>query len=519
MLLNCYQIFIPNLILRLYKVIILIILGILSTAVFGQERGLLWQETFGGSGEDQVNALVSDKNDNYYVVGTVQSEGDNVNNDVIVSKFDVNGTEIWSKSIQGEKDDRGVDIILTSDNKLLVLFSSNSRYGDFVLNNGYTDVFLAQLSLDGKIEWMNNYGGSFIDLPTSLYERSNGEVLISAHTRSYDGDVSNSLGQFDFWLLNVDKNGALIWEKSFGGSEEDFSSKVIELSTGEIVLLGESSSYDNDILLNYGDFDVVVMKLGATGKLIWSQNFGGEKDDLSADILEVENQSLLIVGNTFSTSIDIENNAGFSDAWAFQVSSFGDLEWSTTMGSTENEISRSLSMNENGEVIVAGTTNSASINNSNTEGHTDIWLATINSNQLGSVFLFGSAGFEEINSVLLKETGEVLIGGSTSSDLGFINTQSNTSDGWLVKLAASPEMGAEGIISVHPNPSNGVFYLNYLEPPSSMTVFGPDGKKITNVITSNGTMHILDLSNYPTGIYYLNVEESGNQETLLLSKR
>lgn len=263
--------------MRLLIISIFSAFSILPAFVLCQNRGLLWQETIGGTGEDRLNKLIHDSENNYYVIGTIQSEGENTNDDVLLSKFNSNGQEVWRKIIGGEKDDQGIDLILTSNNQLLVLIYSNSKTGDFSSNKGYSDIFLAQFSLDGNRQWMKNFGGSFIDIPTSIIERSSGEILISAHTRSTNGNVSTSLGQFDLWLLNVNQEGSLIWEKSYGGSEEDFSTQVIELQTGEIMLLGKSSSYNHDIQLNYGDFDVILLKIGPTGKLIWSKNFGGER--------------------------------------------------------------------------------------------------------------------------------------------------------------------------------------------------------------------------------------------------
>lgn len=485
-----------------------VILTMISLGVCAQERGMLWQETIGGHGEDEITAMDTDANGNYYVTGTIQSENSVSGYDLFVSKMSSDGNLIWTKKFVGERNDRGIDLIVSSDNKLLVLAASDSKNGYFSGNQGYDDFYLFKLDLNGQLEWVRSYGGAFIDLPTSLVERQNGHFLLYGDSRSETGDLTANFGQFDLWLIDVDADGIMVWQKNLGGDNDDRASTLIELPSEEILLLGHSTSYDRDILQNYGDFDISLLKLSRSGNLIWSENFGGFAADYSSDLLLTTDGNILIAGNTFSNDIDIVENAGFSDAWVFEVSMDGSLNWSQTIGSSGSDFSGALYKNSLGQIIIAGTTNSLSIGNSVSKGNTDIWMAYIDNGTISDVTLFGDAGFDRIETVYLTDNDQLVFAGATNSVDGIVHGIEGKSDGWIAKFAPS-KLSADGnTINIHPNPSSGIFYLNNLEKDDILHISDSRGQQVFQNLQFNGSIHILDLQNFPTGMYYLTIESS-----------
>ena len=485
-----------------------VLLAMFSLSVCAQERGIIWQETIGGHGDDEITAIDTDANGNYYVTGTIQSENSVSGYDLFVSKMTSDGTIIWTKTFVGERNDRGIDLIVSSDNKLLILAASDSKNGYFSGNKGYDDFYLFKLDLNGSLEWTKSYGGEFIDLPTSLVERQNGHFLLYGDTRSETGDLTSNFGQFDLWLIDVDSEGTLVWQKNIGGDNEDRASTLIELPSEEIIILGHSTSYDRDILQNYGDFDVSLLKLTRTGDVVWSENFGGFSSDYSSDILLTDNGNLLIAGNTFSNDLDVSANSGFSDAWVFEVSLEGELIWSETIGSSGSDFSGALHKNSLGQIIIAGTTNSISIGNSLSKGNTDIWMAYIEGGAVSEVTLFGDAGFDRIEAVYLTDNDQLIFGGATNSVDGIVHGIEGKSDGWIAKFAPTKQSENGSTIRIHPNPSNGIFYLNNLEKDDLLHITDSRGQQVVQNLQFNGSIHILDLQSFPIGMYYLTIETS-----------
>lgn len=118
------------------------------------------------------------------------------------------------------------------------------------------------------IVWEKTYGGSQFDGAMDIINTLDGGYLISGYTLSNDGDVSVNFGGGDVWLLKIDVNGIIEWEKSYGGSSFDFGQKILQTNDDGYILVGTSDSSDGDVANNYGQSDVWIVKLSAAGNKI-----------------------------------------------------------------------------------------------------------------------------------------------------------------------------------------------------------------------------------------------------------
>src|SRR5258705_12892458 len=73
-----------------------------------------------------------------------------------------------------------------------------------------------------SIEWQKCLGGSGFDYSQYVLQTSDEGYVVAGTTYSSDGDVSESLGGADCWLVKLDEAGNLDWQKSFGGSDDDY---------------------------------------------------------------------------------------------------------------------------------------------------------------------------------------------------------------------------------------------------------------------------------------------------------
>ena len=86
-------------------------------------------------------------------------------------------------------------------------------------------------------------------------------IDISGKTFSSDGDISNNLGNSDYWIIKINNNGNLLWEKTYGGSNEDDSTNILKMSDSEFVIVGAIESSDGNISYNYGYYDCWLIKI------------------------------------------------------------------------------------------------------------------------------------------------------------------------------------------------------------------------------------------------------------------
>lgn len=88
----------------------------------------------------------------------------------------------------------------------------------------------------------------------------NGDFLISGSSRSADNNFTNK-GQNDALIMKIDTNGNLLWQKTIGGTDIDFCYDAVELTNGNIIAVGESSSNNQDITTNKGFSDLLIIKM------------------------------------------------------------------------------------------------------------------------------------------------------------------------------------------------------------------------------------------------------------------
>ncbi|MFK7787046.1 MAG: T9SS type A sorting domain-containing protein [Crocinitomicaceae bacterium] len=475
-----------------------------------------WQKSIGMQGEDVLNNMIEDEDGNFYFVGSTQTAGSQTT-DILVSKHSPEGLEIWTKIIGASGDDKGIDIELLG-NTLFVLSSSNSTHGAFSSSSGREDIVLLRLDLEGNLKGMSRFGGNYSDIPTDITQTSNGELLISAHSESTEGLLDQNKGQFDAWVFRLDRFGTLIWKKNFGGSDEDFSRRIAELSNGEILLFGHSASYDGDMMLNYGDLDLSLFKLSPSGEIIWEQNYGGLQAEVAVDLLIGNQEQIILASNTLSLSYDISKNAGFSDAWVVEVDATnGGILWECTHGSEYGDYAAALSMDESNQLYIMGTTNAMIFRGEESSGNRDAWIAQVNTpNSIDHLALYGGEGFESINDFSVLNDGTFLmIGGSNSTNYLFSGNNGN-SDGWVMKAELNDLNGSSvEAVTAHPNPTNGEVYLNHLTDTDKVVIYSTSGQ-IIDAFDATSFSQTLDLTHVTSGLYLVKIERNSGSELIRL---
>ncbi len=510
---NSYPKISKLLINRIYIVLILCLSASSSWSQTDHDF-VLWQQAIGGAGDDQLNGMVKDSDGNVYVIGSVQSPKESFMSAVLIA-YTNGGVERWSKTFVEFGDNRGIAIEMVGE-QLFVLLSSNARPGQLSQNDGREDIFLLELNLLGDLVNQTHFGGNFADIPTDLSQTANGDLLISAQSQSNSGFFDVNKGQTDMWVFRVNTSGELLWKKNYGGSEEDYSARVAELPNGEILLLGHSSSYDGDVGVNYGDFDISLFKLSSAGAVVWERNYGGLLNDFGVDLLVDDASQVYVAGSTLSNSIDIGKNAGFSDAWLLKINPLnGTLLWEETHGGMESDEASCLSFDENQNVYLMGTTVATSFMEETSNGFRNVWLARVNAPQsIEHLGLFGGNGSESVQAFSIETDGSVLFLGSSTSTSGLVAGNNGKSDGWLVNFKRSSFEDSPLSISVHPNPTSGNLYLNNLEDSDLVSVVNAMGQPVVETFETNGFSAQLDLSALPSGMYLLEISRGEQREII-----
>ncbi len=288
----------------------------------GPSGNAIWARCFGGSGNESAEKIIPVPG-GFVVAGYTQStDGDLLQNqgdfDYWIFKIDDNGNLLWSKTYGGSLADWAYSPSLADNGNLLIAGSSFSDDGDITGNIGFYDYWVLKLSPDGNLIWARNYGGPFEERAYNSVATPDGGCIITGTTLSGSGDVPGNNGSYDCWILRLNSDGNVVWTKTYGGAQEDRAFGIAEAEDGFLVS-GFTSSQSGDVSNNYGIKDGWLIKLGEDGNLVWEKNFGGSQDDRFYATGVIPGDGFFAAGSSLSEDTDLPGNKGQRDLWVIRL--------------------------------------------------------------------------------------------------------------------------------------------------------------------------------------------------------
>lgn len=240
--------------------------------VFGQGYEQ-WSVNIGGEDTEHFKAIKETSDNGFILVGYVESFSTD-DRAVYLVKTDNNGEIEWSQNYGDSKDDEGNDVIQTADGGYLIAGYTKS------FGAGLTDLWLIKTDSNGEIQWDQVLGGSKNDVANSLIALDSGEYLVAGSTASYGA------GSSDIWVVKTGSEGEILWNMTLGGTAFDNGNKIISTDDG-ILIVGETSSY------GFGWNDVWLVKLDMDGAVQWNKTYGGSMNDIGKSMIATDDGYLL----------------------------------------------------------------------------------------------------------------------------------------------------------------------------------------------------------------------------------
>lgn len=291
---------------------------------------LIWAKTFGDWWNDRFYIIKPDGANGFYVIGT--STPPQAGNHAIVCRLDASGNMIWSKADPGWSGfaaDLGIDI--------LPLSSGNLAFADFCC--GPLTIQLTVMDPAGNLLWSNGYtpspGGSGL-WGLRMIEAPSGDLLVN-YAYSNSNTVAQSL---DNSILRLDSLGNVIWNKSFGGTYQDYPFDMLNTSDGNIMLSGFSNSAGN------GETDASLMKLSHSGNVIWAKNYGLAWSENVFDCIQTSDGGYMLTGQQWSMGYDPDS----AKVFALKTDSLGgsacnEVAWTPTVSNQNTVAATPSSLN------------------------------------------------------------------------------------------------------------------------------------------------------------------------------
>jgi hypothetical protein len=299
---------------------------IIKTDKYGEMQ---WESILGGNNVDIAYGIAALSDGGYVAVGSTNSFGAG-QEDVYVVKVDDKGKKMWEKTFGGTGSDVGWDIRETSDGGLIVTGSSNSWGASFF------DAFLLKLDASGNQQWRRLYGGGSFEAGFCVREAADGGFIMFGQTHSI-GE-----GQGDFYLVKTTKNGTLEWEKTYGGELPEEGRYLALTSDGGYIMVGKTESKGS------GDEDIYVVKVDEDGEMEWEKTYGGDKKDTGKSIEPTKDGGYIITSS--SRSFGFVNPR----VYIIKIKSNGSIEWTRDFGGWNHDHGHHILPTEDGGYIATG---------------------------------------------------------------------------------------------------------------------------------------------------------------------
>ena len=313
-------------------------------AAISEAGAPLWLESFTGSGDQRIAAMATDPNDGAVVlVGalagsldinaqTLTSAGDD---DVLVVRLMPGGAVDWAQSFGAARSQQGAAVAIDENGDIWITGTFDGTFdlgGNNLASVGSTDVFIARFDRDGNHEASARFGTGGRHTAGHLVPVEDNVVMVGSFTgtTSFGGDAitavpGSSTPSEDIFVVSLDREFGHRWSRSFGGTGTEVGHTAMVDSAGNIVVGGTLSSLLVDMdepPESAGGDDALVLKLDASGELLWATSFGRNEDDAVAGIA-IDSTDAIIAAGQFVAGFTLGNEVvlgkGLEDVFVAKI--------------------------------------------------------------------------------------------------------------------------------------------------------------------------------------------------------
>ncbi len=244
-------------------------------------------------------------------------------NDVWIIRLDKAGVLLWDKVYGTIGTDYGLTGYPTAGGGFIISAQAGYNGGDVTeFHGGYGDAWIIKLDDTGTIQWQKTYGGSGYEQAASVLPAPGGGYVFSASTYSDDGDVTGFHGGTtnpDIWVVKINDTGVIQWENCYGGNGAEYAISMIQAYDGTYVIAGLAVYNNGDVSGSHGDADFWLIDVNASGALVWQKCLGGSGYDTAFAVIQTPDSGFVVAGATASFDGQVTGNHGVEDYWIVKL--------------------------------------------------------------------------------------------------------------------------------------------------------------------------------------------------------
>lgn len=541
------------------EVIKISLLGMFLTLTSVKAQDILWEKTYGGKHAEILSDVLATPDYGFLLAGSSIS-GKNGNKeeknkgdlDYWIWKLDEKGNALWQKSFGGSKSDRLQSIAITADGGFILGGSSASDAGLDKKENskGLDDFWIIKLNAKGEEMWQRTIGGNGMEELLSVFPTQDGGYILGGtsssdaqqltleQTEDAFGKKENSRGNMDYWVVKLNSQGIIQWQKTLGGQYEDRLKSILQTTDKGFLLGGYSNSplSGDKTEASQGQGDYWVVKLDENGIEQWQRTLGGEQDDNLFAMVPTPEGGFLLGGHSFSQATGNKtcSNKEGADYWVIKLDGLGNTLWQKTYDFGKGDILTSLVSNPDGSFLIGGYVKTSGSEKTtkglgknlvaDKEGLNDYLALKIDAE--GTVVwtqTVGSKGNEVMRKLLETRDGGYLLAG-TSEGVASRDKQSarGKSDFWVVKLKDKEKEEKERIdVEALPNPAESFtnVVVNFDYEKGKAILYDLNGRSLQTIEIKGEHTIPVEVSNLPQGIYLIEITTNTHKGSVKVIKK
>jgi len=296
-----------------------------------------WSKIIGGKTNEYANAIIQAKDGSYILVGEVSGDASGV--DITVVKLDGTGKVIWTKPI-GDMDNQYAYSITQTKDLGFVLIGATSFAGAVGEN-----IYVAKLDPMGNIKWKKSIDGTTFSEGSSIIQTADGGYAVGGYKESPTQNTHSDKIRYDFNVVKLDSTGKVLWKKIVRGAGSKSTYCMVQTKDGGYAVTGtiDSNAVNNE--------DVYAVKIDSKGNLQWTKTVGGKFKDISYSIAQAADGGYVLSGATKSSA------TANLDVYVIKLDATGKVVWTKTAGGQGDDEGESIIQTRDGGYAVGGYTN------------------------------------------------------------------------------------------------------------------------------------------------------------------
>ena len=216
---------------------------------------LEWIKQFGGAYQDQISHVAVDGNGNIVIQGVFRDiadwggdklkAGGGSDNDVVLAKYDLNGTHLWSQRFGNAFNEvaGGVTIDPSGFITMVGSFDKSVSFGKLDDHKavGESDIFVSRFSPTGELQWAKTFGADREDIASGVATDAAGNTVTTGwfqNSVNFGTGALVSKGNKDIFALKLDVKGDVVWAQRFGDKDHDQGRAIALDAKGNTYLAG-----------------------------------------------------------------------------------------------------------------------------------------------------------------------------------------------------------------------------------------------------------------------------------------